>query len=127
VKVILVAEDDQATRELVREVLSSVPAWVVTAVEDGIEALERLDTVIPDLLVLDVHMPGFSGLEVYRLLRQREGMVKVPVLFVSGEKPAQTDLPVGTCWLSKPFNATELVLTVAYLLGEEVADREACL
>src|SRR5690348_3974399 len=79
-KAILVAEDDASARELVKDALSEVPEWVVTAVEDGAKLLEMLGTVNPSLIVLDVNMPGLSGLEVYRLLRQAEGGSSVPVL-----------------------------------------------
>ncbi|HKC73898.1 MAG TPA: response regulator, partial [Chloroflexota bacterium] len=82
-KAILVVEDDQATRLLLRDTLSEVEGWVVTVVEDGAKALEALNSVQPHLIVLDVNMPGLDGLAVYRLLRERANLAEVPVLFVT--------------------------------------------
>jgi CheY-like chemotaxis protein len=122
-KAILVAEDDSAARALVKEALSEVPQSVVTAVEDGAMLLELLGTVNPDLIVLDVNMPGLSGFDVYRLIREREGSATVPVLFVSAQERTQArDLQGPFSWLSKPYDVDDLVRAAAELLGVDPSE-----
>jgi two-component system response regulator MprA len=123
VKAILVVEDDQATRTLLKDALSAVEGWVVTAVADGAKALEALSSVQPHLIVLDVNMPGLDGLEVYRLLRARGGLAEVPVLFVTAEPPASLDGVHGPHrYLAKPFDVDDLLVAAAALLGVEPPD-----
>ena len=122
-KAILVVEDDQATRILLRDALSEVEGWVVTVVEDGAKALEALNNVQPHLIVLDVNMPGLDGLEVYRLLRERAGLAEVPVLFVTAAPPASMDGMTGQHrYLAKPFDVDDLIVAAAEMLGVEPPD-----
>ena|SRR5437764_9650130 len=122
-KAILVVEDDQATRMLLKDTLSEVEGWVVTAVEDGAKALEALNRVQPHLIVLDVNMPGLDGFEVYRLLRERDGLAEVPVLFVTAAPPASLNGMTGQHrYLAKPFDVDDLVAGAAALLGVEPPD-----
>jgi DNA-binding response OmpR family regulator len=122
-KAILVVEDDQATRTLLRDTLSEVEGWVVTVVEDGAKALEALNTVQPHLIVLDVNMPGLDGFEVYRLLRERAGLEEVPVLFVTAAPPASMDDMTGRHrYLAKPFDVDDLIAAAAEMLGVEPPD-----
>jgi DNA-binding response OmpR family regulator len=122
-KAILVAEDDSAARALVKDALSEVPQSVVTAVADGAMLLEMLATVHPDLIVLDVNMPGLSGLDVYRLVRERENGAMVPVLFVTAEEHTRAkDLQGPFRWLTKPYEVDDLVRTAAELLGVDPSE-----
>jgi two-component system phosphate regulon response regulator PhoB len=122
-KTILVAEDDGAARALVKDALSEVPQSVVTAVEDGAMLLEMLSTVHPDLIVLDVNMPGLSGIDVYRLIREREGISTVPVLFVTAEEHARAkELQGPFRWLTKPYDVNDLVRTAAELLDVDPSE-----
>ncbi len=122
-KTILVAEDDTAARALVKDALSEVPQAVVTAVEDGAMLLEMLDTVHPDLIVLEVNMPGLSGFDVYRLIREREDGAAVPVLFVTAQEQAESkDLPGPFRWLAKPYNVDDLVRMAAEMVGVDPSE-----
>ena len=117
-KAILVAEDDKAARALLKDALSEVEGWVVTAVENGAKLLDLLDTVQPHLIVLDVNMPGISGIEVYRLVRERTAF-EVPVIFVTAEQPRRaSELSGSFRWLAKPFDVDVLIGTAVNLLGE---------
>src|SRR2546430_4395872 len=84
-KAILVADDDAGTRDLLRGALATVDGWVATAVVDGAAVLRLLDSVQPDLSVLDVTLPGLDGVAVYQLLRACAPHHSMPVLFLSGE------------------------------------------
>ena len=122
-KAILVVEDDQATRLLLRDTLSEVEGWVVTVLEDGAKALEALNSVQPHLIVLDVNMPGLDGLAVYRLLRERAGLAEVPVLFVTAAPSEPMDSMKGQHrYLAKPFDVDDLIVAAAELLGVEPPD-----
>jgi len=121
-KAILVAEDDATARGLLVEVLSDIGGWIVTAVDDGAKALAALDTLHPDLILLDVNMPGLDGITVYRQLRTLPGMADVPVLFVTGEPRPRDAAFTGPCrWLAKPWNITDLLTAAAELLGGDPA------
>ena len=121
-KAILVADDDAGTRDLLRGALARVDGWVATAVADGTAVLRLLKSVQPDLIVLDVTLPGLDGVAVYRLLRACAPHRSVPVLFLSGEarpralrthaaQRAAWVHEVEGCfrWLAKPFRLDDLL------------------
>ena len=119
---ILVVDDDEPIRTLLVEALSSESdTWSATSAEDGAHALAVLDTVRPNLIILDVNMPGLNGIEVYRLLREREDARTTPVLFISANRsPASVKGLEGPFrWLTKPFNLDEFVEVVTNLLSEQ--------
>jgi len=115
---ILVVDDDATIRMLLTDAFDDRGGWSVTAVADGPAALAALDTLRPALIVLDVGLPGLDGIEVYRLLRRREGLGAVPVLFVTAANRARADGLEGPFrWLSKPFRLADLDAAVDTLLG----------
>jgi DNA-binding response OmpR family regulator len=118
---ILVAEDDSAIRRLLAVALGEHEGWAVTTVPDGSGLLQALDSLRPDLILLDVYMPGPDGIEAYRLLREREGLAQVPVLFVTVAarrvREARLDGP-HDC-LPKPFDLDDLLGRVEAMLGEQ--------
>jgi len=79
----LIVDDDYVMRMLERETLAQFGFDVLEAA-DGEQALDMLDDPPPDLLLLDVEMPGIDGFEVCRRLRQRWDMARVPVIVVTG-------------------------------------------
>lgn len=113
---ILVADDDPQMLRAVRITLSARGYDVVTAV-DGTSALEAAITTHPDLVVIDVGMPGLNGIEVIAALR---GWNPVPVLVVSGrsepwEKVEALDAGADD-YVTKPFSADELLARIRALL-----------
>src|SRR5438552_12636502 len=97
-KAILVADDDAGTRALLRDTLATVVGWVATAVVGGAAVLRLLDSVQPDLIVLDVTLPGLDGVAVYQLLRACAHHCTVPVLFLSGEaRPRELRTHAARC------------------------------
>ena len=82
-KWILVADDDPAIREVWAEALSQAGYRAVQA-KDGREALRLMPKVLPDLMILDLRMPGLSGNEVLQEVRQRSELARIPVLISSG-------------------------------------------
>ncbi|MBA2695592.1 MAG: response regulator transcription factor [Actinobacteria bacterium] len=114
---VLVVEDDPQLAEVVAGYLSRAGFEVETAA-DGLKALAEVHTGRPDLVVLDLMLPGISGLEVLRRLRSEGSQVAVVVLSALGE---DEDRVVGLergadDYVVKPFSPRELVLRVQGLL-----------
>jgi DNA-binding response OmpR family regulator len=80
---VLVVEDDPNLRDLYRMALTSA-GYVVVAVEDGLDALRRLDDRAPNAVVLDLALPRVGGRDVHREMRARPHTRNVPVVIVSG-------------------------------------------
>ena len=114
---ILIADDDAASRALMRFVLETQGGHVVRAAECAAGAMQQLEQGEPDVLVLDVAMPGTSGLELCRALRRGGAL---PVLMVSGHGTVDdrvTGLRAGADdYLPKPFDPGELLERVNALL-----------
>ena len=89
----------------------------MTAFGSGVEALEHAARADFDALVTDVMMPGMGGPEL--AARLREARPRLPVVYVSGFAGDQLEgqLGEGTAFLAKPFDATELVATLAGLIA----------
>jgi two-component system phosphate regulon response regulator OmpR len=118
---LLVVDDDARLRELLRRYLSE-SGFRVTAAADASEARSNLASFAFDLVVLDVMMPGESGLELTRSLRA-EGRVPVLLLTAMAEPEDRVNgLEQGADdYLSKPFEPRELVLRVRNLLQRRPA------
>jgi two-component system phosphate regulon response regulator OmpR len=115
---ILVVEDDARLRDRLARYLTG-EGFRVTAALDAADARARMRGVSPDLLVLDVMMPGESGLELTRSLRQDQGH-DLPVLMLTA-RGAPEDRIAGfeagaDDYLPKPFEPRELVLRIRALL-----------
>lgn len=114
---VLVVEDDPAVAELIRSVLNDVEGWGVAVAHDAAEARSVFRQVRINVLVLDINLPGISGLELLELLRQDEGWAEPPVIIVSatadepGVRAALRDARV-TRTLKKPFDLDELIASI---------------
>ena len=119
---ILVVEDDEAVAELLRTVLNGVAGWGATVVHDASAARDIFHHVQIDVLVLDVNLPGISGLELLALLRRDPHWGEPPIILLSANpnQVAITDAVrdgLVTTFLHKPFDIDRLVLQI-----EEAAD-----
>ena len=114
---VLVVDDDPTVREVVATYLRRDGLDVLEA-GDGPTALAVDDAHRPDLVVLDLMLPGLDGLEVFRRLRARRGGVPVVMLTARGEEADRVlGLEVGADdYVAKPFSPRELVLRVQALL-----------
>jgi DNA-binding response OmpR family regulator len=116
---VLVVEDEQPLRELV--VVTLGDAYECEEVADGDTALERLHAETPDLVLLDAMIPGRSGLDVLREMREDPKLKKVPVVVLSAwQQPQDVDaaLEAGADrFLGKPFRVEELSDLAESLVG----------
>ena len=115
---ILVVEDDPRLRERLARYLAG-EGFRVTSAGNAAEARPKLRSINPDLLVLDVMMPGENGLELTRSLRRENGQ-ELPVLMLTA-RGAPEDRIAGfeagaDDYLGKPFEPRELVLRIRALL-----------
>ncbi len=117
VKKILVVDDEEAIRSLYKMELEDAGFEVETA-DSGSQALEKLETFKPDLVTLDIKMPGMSGLEVLSEIRKLSK--DLPIILCSAYGEYKQDF---SCWASdayivKSSDVDELVRTVQRLLEE---------
>jgi DNA-binding response OmpR family regulator len=116
---ILVVDDEPPLRELV--VVTLGDAFVCEEVGDGDTALERLGEAEYDLVMLDLMMPGTSGMDVLRKMRTNDGLADVPVIVMSAWQSPQdvaSALEAGADrFLAKPFRIDELGSMVRGLVG----------
>lgn len=118
---VLVIDDEPAIRRILRTVLTDA-GYAMTAASSGEEGLAEFLRLRPDLVLLDLKMPGLSGLEVCARLRERSG-VPIIVLSVMGEerdKVAALDAGADD-YLTKPFGAAELLARVRVALRHAAA------
>ena len=116
---ILVVDDEPDISALVAYHLARESYRVRTA-PDGVEALRAIESEAPDLVVLDLMLPGISGLEVLRELRHRPELQSLPVILLTargGEEDRIQGLQLGADdYIAKPFSPQELVLRVGAVL-----------
>ncbi|RZQ63400.1 response regulator transcription factor [Amycolatopsis suaedae] len=113
---VLVVDDDETVRDVVRRYLE-VAGFTVEQAGDGAEGLERFAASRPDLVVLDVMMPGINGLEVCRRLRQSSDVPIVMLTALGEEENRIAGLQLGADdYVTKPFSPKELALRVASVL-----------
>ena len=114
---ILVCDDDPSLRELVRAVLG--PGYRFVEAADGVEALALAREEPPELIVLDVMLPGLSGIEVLEELRTDDALKSIPVVVITAWSHAEIDAQVAGAdrFVSKPFDPDDLSNAVEELLG----------
>ena len=127
---ILVVEDEPDIRKLVQYNLTQERFNVLEA-EDGEQALKLLQREKPNLVILDLMLPGLSGMELCKLLKQRSDTAKLPILMLTakaGEADRIVGLEMGADdYLAKPFSPREMVARVRAILrrSEAKPDTEA--
>lgn len=117
---LLVADDDRDIRDLVAFKLEQA-GYQVEAVDDGLRALEAALASPPALVVLDVMMPGLSGVDVTRELRRDPRTADVPIILLTAraqESDVENGFSIGADdYVVKPFSPRELVSRVQAVLA----------
>jgi CheY-like chemotaxis protein len=120
-RVILHVEDDRSLQALVRATLEHLGGFAVRTAGDGCEALARAQDEPPDLILLDLDLPGMDGVETLRALREVERLREVPVLFLTATgDPVVLERLAGLCVrgiLGKPFRPRQLLRAIDAVLG----------
>jgi DNA-binding response OmpR family regulator len=117
--VVLIVDDDERMREYVRVNLE-MEGYTVREAGDGEEGLQVLEESTPDLVLLDVMMPGVDGWEMLRRVQERHGVGTIPVIMFSGkvDEPAAEEAAKRGAqgFIGKPFNPQELIDQTKQLL-----------
>jgi len=117
---ILIVEDNDDLQLLFQLVLES-EGYEVNITDNGIDALEFLETVRPQLILMDIMMPGMNGIEVARSIKQKQDYESLPILLVSAVdrlQEQQLDYSKASDILYKPFNLDDLVSKVCQLTSD---------
>ncbi|MGA8567804.1 MAG: response regulator [Candidatus Binataceae bacterium] len=118
---VLLVEDEADIRELIRYSLAQAGLEVEEA-SDGAEALEKLRAFAPDLIVLDLMLPGMPGLEICRRLRSRADTARLPIMVVSARSnPSEKALGLAMGaddYVTKPFSPRDLLMRAIALLPQ---------
>jgi len=125
---IYVVEDENDIADIVKHYLKNA-GYNVELFEDGEKALRRIHVSAPDMLLLDLMLPGMDGLEMCRLLRSEPATKKLPIIMLTA-KGEETDKIVGLemgadDYVTKPFSPKELVARVKALFRRNQPEPEA--
>ncbi|MEH2301349.1 MAG: response regulator [Nostoc sp.] len=136
---ILVVDDTTTNLEIVFEILTNVGFEVATEM-DGKRALKQAESILPDLILLDVMMPGIDGFETCKKLKQNSATCDIPVIFMTANSDTDskvTGLSIGAVdYITKPFHEEELLARIkthlqlrnlTKTLEKRVAERTAAL
>jgi two-component system OmpR family response regulator len=116
---VLLIEDEPHIAEAIHFLLSR-DGWTVSVHDEGIDAVEKVTALRPDLLILDLMLPGLSGLEVLIRLRAMPEMAALPVLMLtakglSREREA-AEKAGANLFMTKPFSNAEIIASVRALV-----------
>ncbi len=119
-KRVVVVDDDEAIGPAIG-VLLAADGIAVASPGDGQAALPGLLREPPDLVILDVNMPGMSGWELCAILRRQPATRAIPILFLTGRHEVKDRITAmqfgGSDYLAKPFGADDLRRKIRALLG----------
>jgi CheY-like chemotaxis protein len=124
---ILLADDSVTAQNMGRKILADA-GYEVIAVNNGSAALKKIAELKPDLVILDVYMPGYSGLEVCQRLKESQETARIPVLLSVGKlepfKPEEAQRVRADSYIVKPFEASELLSALSKLEDKVVPRAE---
>lgn len=125
---ILLADDSVTAQNMGRKILADAGYEVIT-VNNGSAALKKIGEQHPDVIVLDVYMPGYSGLEVCQRLKEGGETARIPILLTVGKlepfKPEEAKRVRADAFIVKPFEASELLSALTKLEDKIVHHAES--
>lgn len=121
-RLVMIVDDSVTVRKVTSRLLERQGFDIVTA-KDGVDAMEQLESVKPDLMLLDIEMPRMDGFEVTNLVRHHEIHQNLPIIMITsrtGEKHRERAFSLGvTHYMGKPFQEAELLANIQQLLAEK--------
>lgn len=117
VKTVLIVDDSRVSRMMIRSmILAKHPAWIMEEAGSGEEALEKIRTVVPHLITLDINMPGMGGLAAAELLVKECPDAKIVLLTGNIQESSQRKAKeLGCGFVEKPITEACVASVLAYL------------
>lgn len=119
-KTVLIVEDDAATRAMYRDALVHA-GYHVVAVEDGLDALRRIEEHAPDAVVLDLVLPRVGGWDVYKEFRADPATSRLPVVIVTASDARDLEARDARYFLRKPVSVEALTAIVDQAIRRRLA------
>jgi len=120
---VLVVDDSLTVRKITTRLLTR-EGFRVDSAKDGVDALERMHDLVPDVVLLDVEMPRMDGFELARVMRSDERLKSVPIIMITSrtaDKHRNHAMEIGVnVYLGKPYQEQQLLDAIAEQLGQEV-------
>jgi len=120
-KIVLVVDDDKSISEMIKRLLKYYDSSLfVEIVHDGTVAIQKINELLPNLITLDINIPGSNGYEVCKTIKTNEKTKHIPIIVISGEedKDAKSKmLSLGADgFLPKPFDINNFLNIIPILL-----------
>jgi DNA-binding response OmpR family regulator len=117
---VLLVDDEDALRRVMKDLLER-EGYIVAEARDGVQALDQVDRFGPDVIVLDLNLPGLDGYGVLSHLRSRPATVNIPVIVLTAKSDEDNEVRVfqlgADDFLTKPFRARALSARIDAVLG----------
>jgi chemosensory pili system protein ChpA (sensor histidine kinase/response regulator) len=124
VRTVMIVDDSVTVRKVTSRLMERHGFQVITA-KDGLDAMDQLQDVKPDVMLLDIEMPRMDGFEVLRSVRRNEELKDLPIIMITsrtGEKHKQQAMELGVNqYLGKPFQEANLLETIDEVIAGSVA------
>ena len=121
---IMVVDDSLTVRKITTRLLTR-EGFRVDSAKDGVDALEKMHDLIPDVVLLDVEMPRMDGFELARVMRSDARLKTVPIIMITSrtaDKHRNHAMEIGVnVYLGKPYQEQQLLDSIAEQLGQEAA------
>ncbi len=118
---VMIADDSEQVRSTLRDMIEAGKHKVVAEAVDGIDTLEKFDSVKPDVLLLDVAMPKKDGMETLIELMKKDSKPKVIMITAHDDMELiENCMKAGAlAFITKPFNTDEILQAVSYAFDEK--------
>jgi DNA-binding response OmpR family regulator len=119
-KTILIV-DDELSILVPLQYLMEKEGYAPKLAQSGKEAIEKIDLLNPDLILLDIMLPDLDGYEIYQMIRQRKEWESIRIIFLTA-KNREADMAKGLAmgadaYITKPFSNAQLMRTIRELIG----------
>lgn len=116
-KTVLLVEDDAGIAELLVQIIAQETPYQIFAVSDGPQALEVVENIKPNLLLLDYWLPTTHGIELYDRLCTMGGLERIPTIMLSVNPPLEEIKKRKIIYMKKPFDLYQLLQKIQTLIA----------
>lgn len=115
--IILVVDDVVENRKILATIINKNTNFEVALAADGTSAFEYIEDILPDVILLDIMMPGMDGYEVAEILKSNPRTKEIPILFITAVTDIESIVKAfnsgGVDYITKPFNKNELLARIS--------------